>query len=157
MATSPSSVNLIALPTRLSSTWVKRRSSPRPRGRSADLGRELEFLVGRQRFDRAVDCLGNVLQGVIGEVEHELARFDLGQIEHIIDQPQQVLAVALKPLQHPHHPLRWLAIGAIGHQLGVAQDGIQWGAQLVAHIGEELRFVLTRLLKLSAFFFDFME
>ncbi len=32
-ATSPSSVNLIALPTRLSSTCVIRRSSPWPRGR----------------------------------------------------------------------------------------------------------------------------
>ena len=31
----PASVNLIALLTRFISTWVSRRSSPRPRGRSA--------------------------------------------------------------------------------------------------------------------------
>ena len=31
----PASVNLMALPTRLSSTWVRRRSSPRPIGRSS--------------------------------------------------------------------------------------------------------------------------
>ena len=31
----PASVNLIALPARFSSTWVSRRSSPRPGGRSA--------------------------------------------------------------------------------------------------------------------------
>src|SRR5262245_47786683 len=33
MRTSPASVNLMALPTRLSSTWVRRCSSPRPMGR----------------------------------------------------------------------------------------------------------------------------
>ena len=32
IATAPASVNLMALPTRLSSTWVSRRSSPRPVG-----------------------------------------------------------------------------------------------------------------------------
>ena len=34
ITTSPWSVNLMALPTRLSSTCVSRRSSPRPAGRS---------------------------------------------------------------------------------------------------------------------------
>src|SRR6516164_2703520 len=34
ITTSPASVNLIAFPTKLRSTWVIRRSSPRPRGRS---------------------------------------------------------------------------------------------------------------------------
>jgi len=32
----------------------------------------------------------DVLHGVIGEFEHELAGFDLGQIEHIIYEPEQV-------------------------------------------------------------------
>ena len=35
MLTDPASVNLIALLTRFRSTWVRRRSSPRPCGRSA--------------------------------------------------------------------------------------------------------------------------
>ena len=34
MTTSPVSVNLMALPTRFSSTWVSRRSSPWPFGMS---------------------------------------------------------------------------------------------------------------------------
>jgi hypothetical protein len=34
IATSPLSVNLIALPTRLRSTWESRRPSPRPVGKS---------------------------------------------------------------------------------------------------------------------------
>ncbi len=92
------------------------------------LSGEFEFLVGRQRLNRTVNRVGNVLQGVISEVEHELTGLDLGQIEHIIDQPEQVLAVALQPLQYSHHSFRWLAIGAIGHQLGVAENGVERGA-----------------------------
>jgi hypothetical protein len=34
MLTDPASVNLMALLTRFISTWIRRRSSPRPRGRS---------------------------------------------------------------------------------------------------------------------------
>ena len=53
IATSPASVNLIALPTRLSSTWVRRRSSPAPSGRSVgDLDVQREALLAGQRLDR---------------------------------------------------------------------------------------------------------
>ena len=64
------------------------------------LGLECELLVGRQRLDRAVDGLGHVLQRVIGEVERELAGLDLGEVEHGVDQAEQMLAVALDPLEH---------------------------------------------------------
>jgi hypothetical protein len=47
----PVSVNLIALPARFSSTWVSRRSSPRPRGRSSGT------IVSRSSFFSAArDC-----------------------------------------------------------------------------------------------------
>jgi hypothetical protein len=35
-----------------------------------------EFLVGRQRLKRAADRLGDVLNGIIGQFEHQLASFD---------------------------------------------------------------------------------
>ena len=55
IVTPPASVNLIALPTRLSSTWVSLRSSPWPAGMSGGtLDLELEVLLRRQRLDRAV-------------------------------------------------------------------------------------------------------
>src|SRR5215472_14841196 len=47
---------------------------------------EGELLVGRQRLQRGADGLGDVLNAVIGKVKYELARLDLGQIEHLIDQ-----------------------------------------------------------------------
>ena len=42
-------------------------------------------------------------------------------------------------------------------QLGVAEDGVERRAQLVAHVGEELRLVLARLGELAALVLDFVE
>ena len=63
---------------------------------------------------------------------------DLGQVEDAVDQLEQVPAV-------PEHRLEELALlridlaDAFGeHQIGEADDGVERGAQLVAHVGEEL-------------------
>src|SRR6516162_10098977 len=60
-------------------------------GSHLDLEREL--LVGCQRLKRAADGLGNILNAVLGKLEYELAGLDLGQIEHVIDESEQMLAV----------------------------------------------------------------
>jgi hypothetical protein len=46
-----------------------------------------------------------------------------------------IVFVRLKALEHAEHLLGGAAVSAVGHQFGVAQDGVQWRAQLVAHIG----------------------
>src|SRR5215469_4727947 len=97
-----------------------------------------ELFVGCQGLKRAADVLGNVLNAVVGEFEFQLTSLDLGQVEHIIDETQQVLAVGLKAFEYAQHLFGRLAVSAIRHQFGVAQDGVERGAQLVAHIGEEL-------------------
>src|SRR5262249_27604521 len=151
IATSPVSVNLMALPTRLIRTCVKRRPSPRPRGQlRCYLDFEREPFVGCQRLQRAANRLGNVLNGIIGQFELELASLDLGEVEHVIDQSQQMSAVSLKALENTQHLLRWFTTCAICHQLGIAQDGIERRAQFVAHIGKKLRFVLASDFELSA-------
>src|SRR6516164_7871018 len=65
--------------------------------------------------------------------------------------------VGLKPLEYAEHLLGWLTIRAIRHQFGIAQDGVERRAQLVAHIGEELRLVLARFFKLPALVLDFVK
>src|SRR5262249_46848011 len=86
---------------------------------------EPELLVGCQRLQRAANRLGNVLNAVIGKLEDELAGLDFGQVEHIIDESKQVLAVGLKAFEYAEHFLGWLTISAIRHQFRVAQDGVE--------------------------------
>ena len=48
-------------------------------------------------------------------------------------------------------------IEAFLHQFGVAEDGGERGPQLMAHVGDELRLVLARDLKLAALLGDLLE
>src|SRR5215510_14215998 len=93
MLTSPASVNLMALPTRLSSTCVRRCSSPRPMGSDLSTDVVSASLLFWARDSVAAHRLDHGLDGIFGHVQGELAGLDLGDVEHGIDKPQQVLAV----------------------------------------------------------------
>ena len=62
----------------------------------------------------------------------------LDEVEHAVDQLEQVAAVA----QHRLEELALLLVHsptALGqHEIGEPDDGVERGAQLVAHVGEEL-------------------
>ena len=115
----------MALPTRLSRTYVSRRSCPRQSALVPTAGRQVglhlglkcELLIERQRLDGVVDRLGDVLQRIIGEIERELASFNLGKVKYCIDQPEQMSAVALDPLEHRLHLFGRRAIDAVRDQL----------------------------------------
>jgi hypothetical protein len=118
---------------------------------------ERELLVGSQGLQRAADGLSNILDGIIGQFEDELAGLDLREIENVIDQSKEMPAVGLKTFEYAQHFLGRLTISAVCHQFGVTQDGIEWCAQFVARIGQELRFMLNRILKLPALVLDLIE
>ena len=99
----------------------------------------------------------HVLHRIVGECEGELTGLDLGEVEHVVDQAKEVLAVALDAVEHLAHLLGRLAIDVVEDELGVAEDGVERRAQFVAHVGEELRLVLARLGKLAALVLDFVE
>ena len=48
-------------------------------------------------------------------------------------------------------------LGILPQHLADADDGVERRAQLVAHVGEELRLVLARLCELAALLLDFLE
>src|SRR5262245_19700086 len=48
-------------------------------------------------------------------------------------------------------------VEALLHQLGVAEDGGERGSQLMAHVGDELRLVLTGDLELAALLGDLIK
>src|SRR5215510_12071799 len=83
--TSPVSVNLMALPTRLRRTCVRRCSSPSPTG--SDLSTDVvsvSFLFCAKRLGGRAHRLDHALDGVFRHVQGELAGFDLGDVEHRI-------------------------------------------------------------------------
>src|SRR5580704_15276321 len=118
---------------------------------------ECEFLVIRQRLDRAIDAVHHVFDGIILDRQYQLPGLDFRQIEHVVDQAEQMLAVRLHALHHGAHFFRRLAVNAVDNKLGIAENGIERRAQLVAHIGKELRFMLARFRDLPALVLDLFE
>src|SRR5260221_9522704 len=75
------------------------------------------------------------------DVERHLARFDLRQVEDVVDEGEQVLPRAVD-VAHVLELLRvQVAEHALLQHLGKADDRIERRAQLVGHVGEELALV----------------
>src|SRR5262249_23796368 len=87
----------------------------------------------------------------------ELAGLDLGQIKHLVDEAEQMGTRTVDPAQRLQRLFRGEARRIADHHLGQPDDGVERGAQLVAHAGDELRLVLARHLELTALFLDFRE
>jgi hypothetical protein len=89
------------------------------------------------------------------EREGEPARLDAGDVQHLVDQAEQVAAAA-EDLPGPGT----LSLGGprIHRQdLGEAEDGVEGRAQLVGHAGEELALRLVRALQLAVLLLDLAE
>src|SRR6266516_5447548 len=65
--------------------------------------------------------------------------------------------IGLQSLQYGPHLHGRFAINAVEDEFSVAEDGVERRAQLVAHVGEELRFVLARYFELTALLLDLVE
>ena len=96
----PASVNFTAFEIRLITTWIRRSGSPVTLGRSAaDPLLEVQALRLEERRGGgrgAIDDLAHV-DGL--HVPLELARLDLRQVEHVVDQLGEPLALAHHHLQ----------------------------------------------------------
>src|SRR5262245_2058370 len=101
--------------------------------------------------------MNDVRERVGGKNERQLTGLDLREVEHVIDEAEKVFAVGLKALKHLPHLLRRFAVDVVENKLGVAENGVERGAQLVAHVGQELRLVLACDLELTALLIDLSE
>src|SRR5262245_43801657 len=141
--TSPVFVNLMALPTRLSSTCVSRCSAEADGQRPGHFGREGEFLVLGEGLRGRPHRLDHTLNGVLGHVQGELTGLDLGDVEHGVDEAQQMFAVGADAGQGIERFWSLRLIEALLHELGVTQDGGKWRSKFMAHVGDKLALVLA--------------
>src|SRR5262245_15703803 len=119
------------------------------------MNRDLVAILCSQRFD----CLDNLVdqgrQSKTTQVELHPPGLDLREVEDVVDQGEQVTASA----EHAVERFKVLLerLGVLPQHLGYADDSVERRAQLVAHVGQELRLMLARLGKLSALVLDFLE
>ena len=74
-------------------------------------------------------------QGEVGHDQLQLAGFDLGEVEQVVDDAQQAIGRRLDRLQAL--PLA-LVQGRVEHEFGHADDGVHGGADFVADVGQEI-------------------
>ena len=137
----PWTVNLTALETQVGQHLLEAEAvaDDLPRRAALDERAQLEPLAARvlgQQLDGGVDRLGEVELGVL---ELELAGLDLRQVEDVVDDRQQRVA---RRADHPR--VAALLLGQLGveQQLGHPDHAVHRRADLVAHVGQELRLQL---------------
>ena len=134
--TSPRSVNLMALPSRLTRIWRRRVASPQIDLRHAvgDFVEQVEALLGGlggQQVERALDALAQD-EGLVFQLQ--AARFDLGEVENVVDDGEQGVAARADRLG----VIALLARERrIEQQAGHADDAVHRRADFVAHHREE--------------------
>jgi hypothetical protein len=150
-ATSPSFVNLQALLRRFEQNLLE------PHG---ICGERADVFLGVD--DQAVFVLlGELSRGaddLVDEARHidrlwieiELAGLDLREVQHLVDEAQEVGAGGIHAAQRLQRLLGAKARRVGDHHLGQADNGVKRRAQLVAHAREELRLVLARHFELAA-------
>src|SRR5262245_53570087 len=114
-------------------------------------------VLRRHRLDRLGYVLDCRHEQERFEVKLHSPRLDLGQIEDVVDQGEQVACRAQNAVERLELVLAFEIAGVLQQHLGDADDGVERRAQLVAHAGEELGLVLARFLELAALVLDFVE
>src|SRR5580700_8709044 len=105
---------------------------------------EAEALVFGHRPERGVDVIGERRELEVGGVHIHLARLDLGQVQDVVDQLQQVGPGRVDRAGEVHLLAGEVAVLVLGQQLGEDEQAVQRRAQLVRHVREEVGLVPRR-------------
>ena len=155
---SPSLVNLQALLNRLSKICRSRMGSTVSTPRFSWSFDDKLVVVLLSELTRGADDLVDQRRKLDGlRIEFELAGLDLGEIEHLVDEAEEMVTSAVHALQGLQRLFRAEARRVGDHHLGQTDDGVEGRAEFMAHPGDELRLILARLLQLSVLLLDFLE
>src|SRR5262249_25510297 len=85
------------------------------------------------------------------ELQLHPSRLDLGEVENVVDQGEQVAARGENAADVLGLFLVQLTEHAVVQHLREADDRVEWRAELVRHVGEKFRLVLARRLQLTVY------
>ena len=110
--------------------------------------RDLHALLRRPLAHHRDAALERVLQRERRDLELDLPRFDLGEVEHVVDEREQVVPRGEDVVEVLRLLLVHVADHSLAQHLREADDRVQRRPQLVRHVGEEVRLVLAGRLEL---------
>ncbi len=115
------------------------------RGRQAvvDVDLEVQLPLAGHVPEAAIQALREAGQTQMVDHHFELAGFDLGQIEDVVDQLQQLRTALEDDLGRLHFIRRQMTFVVVGQALRQDQETVQRRAQLVRHVGQEFALVLA--------------
>ncbi|MNM65345.1 hypothetical protein D3C81_767810 [compost metagenome] len=104
---------------------------------------ELQAAFHRHVAEMAGDFAGQCFHPHFLAVHVHLAGFDLGQVQDVVDQAQQVGAGIMDDRCRFHFLRIQMAALVLGQFLGQDQQAVERRAQLVRHVGQEVSLVLA--------------
>ena len=142
--TEPRSVNLKALESRFLSTCCSRLVSVWIAGGSAGSSSTSNCSPLRSATWRKVLSTNfrTSANGTVRDVHRHGARLDLGEVEDVVDQVEQVGAGAVDGLGEPDLLGGQVPLRVLGQDLGEDEQAVERRPELVRHVGQELRLVL---------------
>ena len=105
------------------------------------MGQQAQALDLGHRAQAGVQLHQQVMDIQRLQLELHAPGLDLGQVEHVVDQLQQVVAGLVDDVRMLDLLLAEVAGDVVAQLLAEDQDAVERRAQLVRHVGEELRFV----------------
>src|ERR1700730_17860297 len=114
--------------------------------RSVAIDRDLVAILCRQWFDSLDDLVDQRRQSKGVQIKLHPPGLELGEVEDVVDQGEEMPCRAEHTIER--FKVLLCSFRILPQHLADANNGVERCAQLVAHVGEELRFVLTRLRKL---------
>ncbi len=149
-------MNFTALPPRLTSTWRSRTTSTSTRGsgRGGDSQSSSIFFAGGARGQHLGGLLDQLDQIAVDRRELQPTCFELGEIEHVVDDREQRIGGAVDALDEaPLHGVE----ARVEQQLAHAQHAIHRRAQLVIHASHEVALGAAQDLQLVVALFQFVR
>ncbi len=106
---------------------------------------QAQVLAAAQAVDLGDACARELRDVDRGEADLDASGFGFGEVEDIVDEAEQMLAVALDALERLAGARRELLLGRRDEQIREAEDGRQRRPKLVAHRRQELGLHLVGL------------